>query len=293
MEAQIAGIVGSEATQVQETAHPLDPLFRSIFDGTGQQGRSDSAFQAVADGIATYGKAKPSKWDFDAETAKQSGTRTAPVLSKAERKDKRQNCSWVRDFVPVTRQPDYGILAKQGNRVAGSLSSHTKPRITVEKLNRTTGEVETMRFRIQFNTISILSYGKFFEFRTSDRSSGTFRDGRDGKSKPLSFAKSELRRLLGATEGDLKFAELTKPFAAKPPRNPATLQPVTPTSPKSSQNDTVGQSGTVTGLQGRKSLTLWESRKAAATAGRANKRDERNWTDVNSVISLAEVAPRS
>lgn len=297
MEAELDKLTAQGNSVTLPPGGPLDPLFRSIFDGAaGKHGRSDSAFQAVADGVATYGKAVKNEWNHDSDAPHQA----VKPLSKAERKDKRQNSSWVRDFVPATRQPSFPAFAKQSNRVAGSLGDQAQMRVTVERVNAA-GETEEFRFRLRFNVVSILSYGKFFEFRRYERSSGSFRDGRDGKSKPLSFAKSELRRLLGATEGDLKFAALTAPFPPKggkaatlSPCNPSDCATVTPS------NDTpiAPQSGhSVTGSPGgtapvTRPMTLWEQRKAAATAGRANKRDERNWSDVNSVISLAEVAPR-
>src|SRR4051812_5293880 len=76
-----------------------DALFRAIFDGVTRTPRGNSAFQAVADGLSTYGRATHTNWDFDADAAKQQGNKAARPLSKAERRDKRQSASWVRDFV--------------------------------------------------------------------------------------------------------------------------------------------------------------------------------------------------
>lgn len=226
-------INSNPATLLQSSK--LDELFRTIFDGNG--GRTlhgDTAFQAVADGLSTYGRATHVNWDFDANAAKQQGNKAARPLSKAERKDKRQSSTWCRDFIPATKQPDYPLAKQDRCPVIVAAGSQRRRRFDVEVVNKTTGDVEQRTIRFRTNTVHILSYGKIVEFKHSSIANGTFLDCRDGKRKPLSFAKSELRRFLGLSEGDAKFAELTtfpkgKAKCANPsPCNPAAKQPVTP-----------------------------------------------------------------
>lgn len=204
-----------------------DHLFRAIFDGDVKHRHSSNAFDTVADNLATYGRATHTNWDFDAKVAKQQGSKATRPVCKAERKDKRQNGSWVRNFVPATVQPCYPAIAQTGNTVAGSLCDTGVRRYRVEKLDKATGEVVEITCRLITNTVSILTYGKIVEFSMTNRASGTFMDGRDGKRKPLSFAKSELHRMVGVTEGNKRYAELTHFPAPKSrtesPCNPAAV----------------------------------------------------------------------
>lgn len=190
-------------------------------------GKSGNAFDTVAENRFTYGKAKPNEWDFDRSEA---GNSKAPV-SKAERKDKRESGAHIRSFVPKTLQPCYPIAKQSGGIVSVSQGDRVAKRFRVNKVDPVTKEETSFLVTLVINTISILSYGQIFEFSCSSRSKGTFGDSRvlDTKGKPtrrpLSFAKAELCRILGVTEGMAKFAELTT-FPKR--NNPATLPPSDP-----------------------------------------------------------------
>jgi hypothetical protein len=203
-----------------------DALFRSIFDGVTRTPRSNSAFQAVADGLSTYGRATHTNWDFDADVAKQQGNKAARPVCKAERKDKRQNGSWVRDFIPATLRSDYPDARNERNTGTVSQGCSATKRYRVEKLDKATGETVGIVCRLITNTVVILTYGKIVEFSMTNRASGTFMDGRDGKRKPLCFAKSELQRMVGVTEGNKRYAELTQ-FPATKSRTESPCDPAT------------------------------------------------------------------
>jgi hypothetical protein len=236
-----------------------DALFRSIFDGNG--GRTlhgNTAFDAVADGLSTYGRATHVNWDYDAAAAKQQGNKAARPLSKAERRDKRQSASWVRDFVPATIRPDYPSAKQDRNVGVVAAGSQDRKRFRVE-ITQPNGETAEILCSLITNTIHVLSYGKIVEFRCTSRANGTFLDCRDGKRKPLSFAKSELHRFVGLTKGDELFAELTTFPKGKKPATSDTMSPCNP-APKEPVTQQPGH--IVAGLQ-KRVPTLWEMRKAA------------------------------
>lgn len=226
-----------------------DHLFRAIFDGVGHSKPSGSAFQAVADGLSTYGRATHCNWDFDARAAKQQGNKATRPISKAERRDKRQDGSWVRDFVPANVLPCYPVAKQDRCPVIVAAGMQGCKRFTVETVNRQTGDREEIRVKLVTNTIFILTYGQTVEFSMTSRSKGTFLDGRDGKRKPLSFAKSELRRFLGITEGNAKFAELTTFPQPK-------VAPLSPCNPPNVSHDDTQPGHTVAGLQPAVSLRI-------------------------------------
>lgn len=204
----------------------LDAIFRTIFDGNGGRahGYSSNAFDTVAQNLDAYGKATHANWDYDASVAKQQGNSAARPISKAERRDKREDGKWVRDFVPATLRSDY--LTAKADRNIGIVAAglQESKRFRCEVTDKTTGERVEIMCKLITNTVLVASYGKIVEFRCTSRSKGTFLDCRDMKRKPLSFAKSELRRFLGITEGDAKFTMLT----TFPKGEDATLSPGNP-----------------------------------------------------------------
>lgn len=232
----------NHAALPQGNPKPLDPLFRAIFDGRGGDRRSNHAFDSVADGLATYGRATHAQWDFDRSEAGRQGSRP---ISKAERQDKRQNGSWVRDFIPATRKPCDQVVQVNVHRVAGSLCDTAVKRMRIEVRDRVTGEETEIVAKLQTNTIYVSCYGKIVEFSMTNRAKGTFCDGRDGKRKPISFAKSELCRMLGHSEGMARFAELCQ---FDPPKcatlSPSSTSSVQPSDTRSGHTDAGQQAHT-------------------------------------------------
>lgn len=227
---------------------PLDHLFRAIFDGVGHNHDGGNAFDTVALNLDTYGKATHATWDFDAG---QQGCRAARLISKAERKDKRQDAKWVRDFIPAM-QPGSPVMAKPCSRVIVAAGSQDRKRFRVE-VTQPNGEREEIMCSLVTNSIFIASYGKIVEFRCSSRAVGTFVDCRDMKRKPLSFAKSELRRFLGVTEGDARYTELTCFPAARQPKSKDTFKGTSPGNPSPTSPVTPVTGQLVAGQQGQAS----------------------------------------
>lgn len=164
---------------------------------------SSHATDTVGQNVFAYGKAKPNSWDFDASHQNHKHT-----TSKAGRRDKRQNGTWVFNF--VEKKPSQPTPVANTKGVFNpSITDRENYRITVEVKNKETGEKEERRFRIRKVVVSILSYGQLIQFSRTNKNGTTFRDSRTNKTLPLSFAKSELIRLCGVTEGMAKFAELS------------------------------------------------------------------------------------
>lgn len=122
--------------------------------------------------------------------------------------DSRHDGKWVFGFVEKAT-PTETPAAEHPIRPVASMHSNESIRVSVEVVDKATGEREDRRFRIRKSIVSILTYGKLVEFSRTNMNGVTFRDGRDGKTKPLGFAKLELRRMLGVTEGDKEFAKLS------------------------------------------------------------------------------------
>lgn len=121
------------------------------------------------------------------------------------------------------------VALQMRSRVAGSLGCTQQKRFRVEIADKVTGErVEVLCKLITYEVI-VKSYGKVITFSTSNRAKGTFLDSRDGLRHPLSFAKTELARLLGTPVGAAQFRVLTGEAANEPQavvvaRHPATRQ---------------------------------------------------------------------
>lgn len=174
---------------------------------------SGNVFDTVAENRFTYGKAKPKAWDFQ-------GKVETPI-SPVERKDKRESSKHIFAFTPKAAELCCPPTLKPSNRVAVWQGDSVAKQFYVTKTDPVTKEETKFRVSMTTNTVSVLSYGQLIEFSHSTRSKGTFADMRDGKRKPLSFAKAELRRMLGATEGDKAYAAL----ATLPPKRPTAEQP--------------------------------------------------------------------
>lgn len=178
---------------------------------------SDSAFDAVAEAVFTYGKVRGEGKGPSVHV----NSHGAACSSEKNSKDKRQNGSWVRNFVPKAVQPCYPEAASNGNRVAVWQCDRVAVRFYVTIKDKATQEERQVPVTLTTNTVSVLSYGTLIEFSLTNRSKGTFGDSRDVKRHPLSFAKSELRRILGASVGDAAYAALV----TLPPKCPTTKQP--------------------------------------------------------------------
>lgn len=213
---------GSKANQATWQAKLA--ALRPNYTAEGKQGdgvsfrRSDNAFDAASENRFTYGKAKARQWDFDAT----QGARP-PAPSRVERKDKREDGKWALQFTPKVEQPCYPAALRSSDITAVSKGNRVTKRFRVDTVDSVTGEDTSLLVTLVTNEIHILCYGKHFVFSKSNRSSATFTDGRDGKRRPLSFAKFELIRMLGLTEGLSKYAELI----TLPPKNPTTGKPTT------------------------------------------------------------------
>lgn len=99
------------------------------------------------------------------------------------------------------------IARLKGSRVAGSCVDSKQRRMRVDVIDPATGDTEQRIFRLTTVTITVVAYGVMFRFIKTNRGQSVL-DSRTGKRVSQSFVKSELRRILGATEGDAKFAEL-------------------------------------------------------------------------------------
>lgn len=183
--------------------------------------KSGNAFDAVAENRFTYGKAGHTTWDFD--KSKATG---APATSKAERKDKRESGKHVFAWTPAVRPCDR-VAAQPCGITAVWKGDRVDKRFYVTVTDPSTMEEKQILVTLTTNIVSVLSYGQIIEFSMSSRSKGTFGDSRQldatGKPKrhPLSFAKSELHRMLGVTVGNEAYLHL----ATLPPKRPTAPTP--------------------------------------------------------------------
>lgn len=204
---------GSEAAQRSWQAH----LQVRRNDGRLPAFRpSDHALDSVMENRFTFGKPKA---ESKGPKVSENGYGVA-CSSEKHGKDKRQSSKHIYAYSEKV-QPCNPETAKPCSKVAVSQSDRESKRFYVTLKDRVTGEERSVPVTLTTNFVRVLCYGKLVEFSLTNRSKGAFLDGRDGKRKPLSFAKSELRRLLGATEGDAAYATL----CYMPPRNPATVLP--------------------------------------------------------------------
>lgn len=138
---------------------------------------SENSFDAVAENRFTYGKAGKVRWAW------KSGKQGDKVTSQSERLDKSQDSKWAaRAYVAPQHavvQPRDLCCQEQCSRVTWLHSASDNA-----------------------NDIEVITYGKVVIFRKTSQMR-RFRDSRSPEhTLPLSFAKSELRRLLGVTDGD-------------------------------------------------------------------------------------------
>lgn len=161
---------------------------------------SESATDAVTENLFTFGKASKIRWNYKSSEA---GERCDRVTSEPERLDKSQDSKWIRNYVPWSEDV-------------------TVPRdlVTTSQCSRVTW---LDALDDSANEITVIAYGKPVIFRKTHKQKATYGDSRFEKPQSLSFAKAELRRLLGATEGDYAFVLLCRP-ATLPPNDP-TLAP--------------------------------------------------------------------
>lgn len=183
---------GSEASQLQWQGNIAAlrqgsklPSFRA----------SESAFDAVAENRFTYGKPAA------APKGPKVITNSYGMSCSSEKcpKDKQQDSKWVRDYVPrseaIEQQRDLST-PEQFCRVTWS-HGHSD----------------------SANEIRITAYGKALIFLKTHKQKATYGDSRFEKPQPIAFAKIELRRMLGVSEGDRAYELLC---------NPAALLPISP-----------------------------------------------------------------
>jgi hypothetical protein len=181
--------------------------------------RSSSATDAAIENRFTYGKARAQQWDFDGKVGKQ------PV-SKAERRDKRQDSRWItRNFVEADAvRSSYPVAKQPSNRVAVWQGDRETRRLRVRVTDPITHEESRILVTLTTNIVSLLSYGQMVVFRHSNRMKGTYGDSRQAKNQPLSVAKSELERMLGLTDGSEAYQHLISNPAALSHGSEATVQ---------------------------------------------------------------------
>jgi hypothetical protein len=99
------------------------------------------------------------------------------------------------------------IAELHGSRAAGSQCGSETKRFKITVKDKVTGEPKEVLAKLTTTTLTVVSYGVAFHFVKTNRGASVL-DTRDGLRKPQAFVRSELRRILGATEGDAKFTEL-------------------------------------------------------------------------------------
>lgn len=97
----------------------------------------------------------------------------------------------------------------QGSKTAGAVTSSTTKRYPCTVTDRITGQPIDVMVKLVTNVVHVIAYGMRFTFTKTNRGK-TVLDSRNGKRVRLEFARAELRRILGDSEGLAKYAALIK-----------------------------------------------------------------------------------
>lgn len=99
------------------------------------------------------------------------------------------------------------VAGLKGSRAAGAVNSAAIKRYRATVTDKHTGLPTEVTVRIITTTVTVISYGVQFTFSKCNRGQSVV-DSRSGKRVSLSFAKAELRRILGDSEGARQYAAL-------------------------------------------------------------------------------------